>query len=573
MKFFLQNLSFVVFLCGGIAFAQDEVLTDIRNLSPQEVKFDGFALDKDQEVSIKGYGVSNRDGSVYTTAWILDARTRKVVWNMRNAKRNRSGDGIAEYNDLVALPKGEYEVYYSAFPYSADNINNFGDFMEFLGNKLFKWGTGKRDYKQLSLTIRGSGKHYGPEGVEKLHEQLKQDAIVSLTGLWDNDNVHQGFILEKPMDVTIYSIGEARDDGVYDYGWIINAKTGEKIWAMTYPNSDHAGGDRKNRMVNKTIALPAGSYAAFFVTDDSHSYRDWNAPPPYDPSYWGLTIRPSDPGMKKFTKLFDYKAGELKNVIVEMIRMRDHEFQSKGFTLNKPMDVRVYAIGEGSDYKMADYGWIVDARTKIKVWTMEYNETDHAGGDQKNRLVDKVIHLDKGSYMAYYVTDGSHSYRDWNAAPPFDPEHWGLTVTAVGENFTQKDIGSYEEKADKSVLVRMVGMGDDERKRQSFTLSKTSEIHIYAIGEGTGSEMDDYAWIEDATSSRVVWEMTYRMTEHAGGARKNRMFDGSITLPAGKYVVYYQSDGSHSFNDWNDDPPSDPANWGVTVTLSERKQQ
>lgn len=573
MKSFLPKVFFVVLLCGGIALAQDAVLTDIRNLSPQEVKSDGFALDKDQEVSIKGYGITSRDGNVYTTAWILDARTRKVVWNMRNAKRSRSGDGVAEYDDLLALPKGEYEAYYSAFLYSADHINDFGDFMEFLGNKLFNWGSRNRDYKQLSLTIRGNGRRYGPEGVEKLHEQLKQDAIVSLTGVWDNDNVHKGFTLEKPMDVVVYSTGEARDDGVYDYGWIINAKTGERVWAMTYRNSDHAGGDRKNRMVNKTISLPAGSYAAFFVTDDSHSCRDWNAAPPYDPSFWGLTIRPSDPSMKKFAKGFDYKAGELKNVIVEMIRMRDHEFQSKGFSLTKPMDVRVYAIGEGVDHRMADYGWIVDARTKRKVWTMEYDETDHAGGDQKNRLVDKVLHLDKGSYMAYYVTDGSHSYRDWNAAPPFDPEHWGLTVTAVDEKFSPKDIGPYEETKDKSILARMVGLGDDERKRQSFTLSKSTEIHIYAIGEGTSNEMDDYAWIEDATSGRVVWEMTYRMTEYAGGARKNRMFDGSVTLPAGKYVVYYQSDGSHSFNDWNDDPPSDPANWGVTVTLTEGKQQ
>lgn len=573
MKSMFQKLFPLLFVCGSLAVAQDELLTDIRNLSPQEVKFDGFALDKDQEVSIKGFGISNRDGSVYTTAWILNARTRNVVWNMRNAKRNRSGSGVTEYDDLVALPKGDYEVYYSAFPYSADNINSFDNFMDFLGNKLFNWGTSRREYRQLSLTIRGSGKHLGPEGVEKLHEQLKQETIVSMAGLWDNDNVHQGFTLEKPMDITVYCIGEARDDGVFDYGWIINAKTGEKIWAMTYRNSDHAGGDRKNRMAIKTISLPAGSYAAFFVTDDSHSYRDWNAPPPYDPSYWGLTIRPSNPNMKKFTKLFDYKSGDLKNIIVEMTRMRDHEFQSKGFTLNKPMDVRVYAIGEGENNKMADYGWIVDSRTKRKIWTMEYDETDHAGGDQKNRLEDKVIHLDKGIYMAYFVTDENHSYRDWNAAPPFDPEHWGLTITAIGENFSSKDIGPYEEKADKSMLARMVGIGDDERKRQSFTLSKSSEIHIYAIGEGTGGAMDDYAWIEDADSRRVVWEMTYRMTEHAGGARKNRMFDGAITLPAGKYVAFYQSDGSHSFDDWNDNPPNDPAHWGVTITLSEGKHQ
>jgi hypothetical protein len=27
-----------------------------------------------------------------------------------------------------------------------------------------------------------------------------------------------------------------------------------------------------------------------------------------------------------------------------------------------------------------------------------------------------------------YETDGSHSFGDWNAAPPDDPEMWGITV-------------------------------------------------------------------------------------------------------------------------------------------------
>ena len=65
--------------------------------------------------------------------------------------------------------------------------------------------------------------------------------------------------------------------------------------------------------------------------------------------------------------------------------------------------------------------------------------------------------------------------------------------------------------------------------------------------------MVDYGWIEDAKSGRRVWEMTYRMTEHAGGAKKNRRFDGVIRLPAGEYVLRYETDGSHSFGDWNAD--------------------
>ena len=59
--------------------------------------------------------------------------------------------------------------------------------------------------------------------------------------------------------------------------------------------------------------------------------------------------------------------------------------------------------------------------------------------------------------------------------------------------------------------------------------------------------------------------MTYQKTTSAGGARKNRKVDQIITLPAGKYIVMFETDGSHSFNDWNDDPPDDPIHYGITL--------
>jgi len=65
-----------------------------------------------------------------------------------------------------------------------------------------------------------------------------------------------------------------------------------------------------------------------------------------------------------------------------------------------------------------------------------------------------------------------------------------------------------------------------------------------------------------------VWEMTMRNTHHAGGARKNRVFDGEVKLDTGRYVVHYQTDGSHAYGDWNDRRPPDPHGWGITVTMA-----
>lgn len=78
--------------------------------------------------------------------------------------------------------------------------------------------------------------------------------------------------------------------------------------------------------------------------------------------------------------------------------------------------------------------------------------------------------------------------------------------------------------------------------------------------------MYDYGWIENE-QGRIIWEMTYRKTSHAGGAKKNRLFNDTVYLEAGTYYVYYETDGSHSYNDWNSTPPDNPELYGITVLL------
>jgi hypothetical protein len=136
------------------------------------------------------------------------------------------------------------------------------------------------------------------------------------------------------------------------------------------------------------------------------------------------------------------------------------------------------------------------------------------------------------------------------------------------KNFSKLSKGDITK--DSNILVKMVMVRDDERRRDKFTLNKQSRIHIYAIGEGNRDEMYDYGWIIDDRTNRAVWEMTWRNTEPAGGARKNRMYDDDILLDPGTYEVYYISDGSHSFNDWNASRPDDPVNWGITISIMDR---
>ena len=59
--------------------------------------------------------------------------------------------------------------------------------------------------------------------------------------------------------------------------------------------------------------------------------------------------------------------------------------------------------------------------------------------------------------------------------------------------------------------------------------------------------------------------MTGRNTMDAGGANKNRRFDGLVELPAGEYVVHYVTDDSHSFDQWNQEAPFEAERWGITI--------
>lgn len=375
-----------------------------------------------------------------------------------------------------------------------------------------------------------------------------------------------GFVLDRPADIEMYAIGEVREDSEFDYGWVINADTRERIWRLNWRESIPAGGADKNRSATVRRTLPAGRYVAFYATDDSHHPSEWNAPPPFDPDFWGLTIRVPDPAARAAVKSFAYELVPQNATIVALTRIGNSESRKQGFTLNRAMDVRIYAIGEGRNGQMFDYGWITSGETPRRVWEMRYAGTEGAGGDPKNRLVDTTLHLDKGSYVVHFVSDGSHSAGDWNAPAPADGSHWGITVLSAQGPLDRAAIGLYaEQPLDTSVIAQLTEVRDDDRLRKRFTLDRETDVRIYCLGESTGGRMADYGWIEDARTGRRVWEMTYKMTEHAGGASKNRRFEGTIKLPAGEYVVRYESDGSHSFGEWNAAPPDEPEMWGITV--------
>lgn len=562
----------IAVLIAMTANSQSIVLDD---LYPEELESTGFTLTANSRVKIEGIGsVSYEDWkAIVYYGWIIDSRTRKVVWHLFDEMKDqdfRKSDGQIDFKIDVDLEKGDYEAYFTASYSSGNDWNDWGNTwalknFDDVVNKIFDSRDRNRHRSSYSddYYMRVSSDNLRKADMNELFDKSLKNAVLSFNKMGDRESEKKGFSLTAETDLRVYSIGEGDRDGSYDYLWIYNARTREVVFEMEYDNTDFAGGAEKNIKFDEVINLDAGDYIASYASDDSHSYEEWNSLPPDDPQFWGATIWPASEKDRK--NVIAFREPKTLKPLVDMTRVRDDELLSQGFSIKKEMDVRVFCLGEEGGDGMVDYGWIMDANTRDKVWKMKEYRSEHAGGASKNRKISEVVTLPAGDYIVYYSSDGSHSYNDWNSTRPHEEEMWGITVWATDEadlrNTAAFDPSDF---VNKNSLIEILMVRDDEYVRETFTVNEDTDVRILAIGEGSDGDMNDYGYIRD-DSGRTVWEMDYRDSDHAGGASKNREFNQRLTLRKGTYKVTYRSDGSHSYGRWNASPPSDPEMWGLQI--------
>ena len=372
----------------------------------------GFSLSASTSLNIYALGEGRKDEQ-FDYAWIYDVDKYNRVWEMdyRNTDFAGGADKNLKVSESITLPAGNYIVnYVSDDSHGYDDWNSMPpDDPQFYGITI--WAKSDQDKRNV-IPFKKS-------------EEVKP--VLAINQVGDREFIAQGLKVKAPLEIRLLCLGEFTSE-MADGGWIINASNRNVVWDMNDAVLQHAGGASKNKMFDGKIKLDKGDYIVYYTTDDSHSYRDWNSGPPHEQDYWGITLWATKSEDLSKVELFSPEKFKSDKVIAEILQVRDDQYLNESFELKADSKLRIIAIGEGSDGDLFDYGWIKNNDTGKIVWEMTYRTTEHAGGAQKNRMFNDVIMLPKGSYNLYFETDDSHSYRDWNASPPREPEMYGISV-------------------------------------------------------------------------------------------------------------------------------------------------
>ncbi len=564
-----------------------DVLVSMDGFAIGELRHEAFRLDGPVSLAVEATGsFEGTAGSALAVyGWIVRRDDREVVWQMTPETVTPGRGTLATAEAVLPLGGGVYDAYFTTFGDPAVREAPAGSLSRRVA-RLLRFGhrAWASDRSKWTFRIDPSDPtsdayaHHLEGEDERDATPDAPDLLWAATPADRADYRSFGFLLEAPATVRIEATGEFVR-GPADFGWLDDLSTGRRVWTMTEANTEPAGGAAKNRRFSGSLALAPGLYRAAFQSDRSHHPGGWNANPPLDPAAYGLFLYTDAP-----ERIAELDPWARLPRLVEMTGIGDSAMETVTFSITDSVRTWIYAVGEmraGSSY---DYGWLVRegepgavSGTGETVWEMTYGQTRNAGGAERNRIEETYVALAPGTYTLHFKTDDSHSPDRWRGGAPYHPERWGVTLFALSpvDAVAVTRTAAREAEAPPPAApaeggpgglpVRLAPLGNGQTVRRAFTLERRTPLRIRAVGELVRTNRYDYGWITDDEADDVVWEMTRSNTAAAGGVDKNRVFDGTVTLPAGAYTVHFTTDDSHAYGDFGQGAPADPSAWGITV--------
>lgn len=408
-------------------------------------------------------------------------------------------------------------------------------------------------------------------------------ALVVFEGDFEVDDLKHGMfaVHDRPVQVRVSATGSLQSDSVIAaYPWILRHDDRTVVWKLERPRAVREKGMTLTQ--SDIITLDPGNYDAYFT-----SYGDPALPAAPAESFfdrisafidsdfqrwrtesgqWHFSIEPlaAEDGPLIVNASMN-ETPESQGLVWSTGPMANNSISEYLFETAQTLEITVRCVGE-IFREHEDIGWIEDIESGEHIWDMTTDVTTPAGGSIRNRECRQKVNLPEGRFRAVFRTDDVHGYHDWRANPPHDPEFWGMEI-AVDRPEAALAVTPFDPRESLPRIVSLTGIGDDQLVSHSFTLDQPMRVMVHALGEGYTSRgaMFDYAWLVGG-ADREVWKMSIHETKHAGGSKKNRRAETVLSLEAGiPYTVYYKTDGSHAFGDWNEDPPLHPDQWGVTI--------
>lgn len=375
------------------------------------------------------------------------------VWSLPMAETQYAGGGRGNraFRGAVTLQPGLYEVVHEP---SDDGWNRWDVNPPF---DPAAWGV------TLSTPDSGAVVRFTP------FETIQPTVAIRQPG--DDVDRYVSFRVAERTPVFVFGMGEMNNENSrYDYGWI-ESEDGAHVWEMEYDDARHAGGAHKNRLVEAWITLAPGSYRLRYRSDGSHSYGSFNDQEPDHPERWGIALFTERPTalvkgaegqgetgaiplaaeMEVLAREMEAHAEEIaratemgralgtppppssEGVVVALLRTGNRQSLNETFEVAEPRAYRLYATGELHQGERYDYALLRDAEGRV-VWEMTDENTQHAGGGERNRVFDGVVLLHAGRYTLHYQTDGSYAFGDFpeGDAPTF-PHAWGVILKPASD--------------------------------------------------------------------------------------------------------------------------------------------
>lgn len=410
--------------------------------------------------------------------------------------------------------------------------------------------------------------------------EVRAEELGHISGMESREIAVVGFDLARAQEVEIEAVmARGGDREGPSQTWILAAPSREVVWRPGEVETLE-----RSRFLHRwrqRVELAAGSYELYFASWSGAGNRGSTAEPTVFESLvrdvvgfstptavladLEVTVRGEGRAISA-DELLRRRHAAAAGTVLQIRGVGDGALEERGFVLRAPATVEVYAVGELSEGGRSDWGWLVDADSRRLLWEMSWEGTQPGGGWDRNRTARLRLELPAGRYAAGFQTDDGHSPDGWTAAPPFDPESWGLRVRCLdGPGCATVQATASDRLPPALVIARITGLGDGEHRELPFHLGGPARLRVYAVGEGTSDRMWDHGWIENATGE-PVWQMQSDAVRPAGGAAKNVRIDQVVELAEGDYVAIFETDGSHSAGGgWNAPPPFEPEMWGMTI--------